>query len=435
MNTQTLSQRYNVNDVNELGFAVHQGNYEKTLSLIKKGIDINCIPSLIERFDIEKSSWLIEKNKYNKTILMLALNCRLDSLKYREKIVTTLVKHGANVMASDTAENDTPLHYAALRSMYWRKSHLPFRLPCNKAFSFNFHYSYWESIDNCIEILLKAGSDPNIKNKYGNTPLHCGCLLGMSASNIKKLIEHGANIHAKNNFGATPLHMCFSGENGPCYSMHHSVNDGLYIVSPENCHFNHELCCYWKALCTTLIAYGANINAQDNDGYTPLYHWLCSNSQFCRNSSDRYSKTSIRFFLKNKADINIHNNKKESPLHYACWSCHTDAIKMLIEAGANVNSLTSDYKTPLDLALEDSVPWEHNKVYDRRWGKAPKEKKKVEKILRKAGGKRGSELPQKNFDSSDFQSIHQPKSLNSDLYLNIIIIIGIVALIFKSCSS
>lgn len=61
-------------------------------------------------------------------------------------------------------------------------------------------------------------------------------------------------------------------------------------------------------------------------------------------------------------------------------------------------------------------------------------RKKVEKTLRKAGGKRGSELPHKNYDSSDFQSIHQPKSFNSDSYLNIIIIIGIVALILKSCS-
>lgn len=56
MNTQTSSQRYNVNDVNGLGFAIHQGNYEKTLSLLKKGINVNCIPSLIERFDLEKSS-------------------------------------------------------------------------------------------------------------------------------------------------------------------------------------------------------------------------------------------------------------------------------------------------------------------------------------------------------------------------------------------
>ena len=50
-------------------------------------------------------------------------------------------------------------------------------------------------------ILIANGANVNVKNNYGETPLH-------KVDNQKVaalLISHGANVNAKNNYGETPL--------------------------------------------------------------------------------------------------------------------------------------------------------------------------------------------------------------------------------------
>lgn len=62
--------------------------------------------------------------------------------------------------------------------------------------------------DNCkfktIKLLLKEGAGVNIKDLYGDTPLHFSCSYG-NIEIVKLFIEKGANIYSKNNEGITPL--------------------------------------------------------------------------------------------------------------------------------------------------------------------------------------------------------------------------------------
>jgi ankyrin repeat protein len=59
----------------------------------------------------------------------------------------------------------------------------------------------------CIFILVKYGANVNVKNSYGNTPLHTCCTSYYSLNTAKALLENGANVTLRNNKGKTPLEL------------------------------------------------------------------------------------------------------------------------------------------------------------------------------------------------------------------------------------
>lgn len=60
-----------------------------------------------------------------------------------------------------------------------------------------------------VQILLEHGADPNVKNKFGFTPLHWAAQHGFIES-AKILIEAGAEINALNKKGALPLDLAIA---------------------------------------------------------------------------------------------------------------------------------------------------------------------------------------------------------------------------------
>jgi ankyrin repeat protein len=96
------------------------------------------------------------------------------------KMIELLVKHGANLEAKGN-EDMTPLILAASKG--------------------NFAAS---------ELLLKLGSDPNAKDRWGGTALHRACSHRASAELIELLLKNGAKVDAVTDYGYTPLMNCCS---------------------------------------------------------------------------------------------------------------------------------------------------------------------------------------------------------------------------------
>ncbi|KDQ08681.1 hypothetical protein BOTBODRAFT_559492 [Botryobasidium botryosum FD-172 SS1] len=174
-----------------------------------------------------------------------------------------------------------------------------------------------------VQALLDAGADPNC-----NDSLYWSLSRGsLSPEVIRLLIQHGADVNkaVMVDQGQTPLHML-------CRS---DVAD-LHALSQ---------------VFEILIDSGANMNAKNNYGYTPLhavcdYLWLKSGLINIPSVAD--------LLVAAGTDLNAAGPYGETPLHLAV-SRHRTAnivtiVDVLVTAGANVNAANNNGRTPLHLA-------------------------------------------------------------------------------------
>jgi len=89
-----------------------------------------------------------------------------------------------------------------------------------------------------------------------------------------------------------------------------------------------------------LLKYGAEINARDNNGNTPLHTAMSRNA----------NSTIVDVLLNRNADVNIANNIGQTPIFVAVSRGHIETVKILIEYGADVNVADAAGETPLTIA-------------------------------------------------------------------------------------
>lgn len=61
----------------------------------------------------------------------------------------------------------------------------------------------------------------------------------------------------------------------------------------------------------------------------------------------------LKLLLASKADVNVRSQERQTPLHFAADSGHTNAVRLLIERKADLNAQRWDLKTPLHLAASN----------------------------------------------------------------------------------
>jgi ankyrin repeat protein len=94
-----------------------------------------------------------------------------------------------------------------------------------------------------------------------------------------------------------------------------------------------------------LVEYGANVNAEDKRGLTPLYYSILG--------SGNYSESITQFLIDCGANINVKSIRgKHTMLTFATWADRLNIVKLLIELGADVNMKNKEGKTPLEVAQE-----------------------------------------------------------------------------------
>ena len=92
-------------------------------------------------------------------------------------------------------------------------------------------------------------------------------------------------------------------------------------------------------LVSDLIVLGANLDWQNNNGWTAL-HWCAVNN---------HSRIA-RMLIDATADLNIQNNNGRTALHLCVRWNHLEIAKMLIDAGADKTIPNNDGKRPYELA-------------------------------------------------------------------------------------
>jgi cytohesin len=146
----------------------------------------------------------------------------------------------------------------------------------------------------------------------GRRPLHVA-VESKQLDLVRFLIESNANVDGTRERGDTPLFWAPNGE-----------------------------------IAETLIQAGASLHAKDFAGREPIH---CA-AQFARPDV-------IRVFLDHGCDVNVGDEKRHTPLHWATGACAfihicdmtnpkaLDCVQLLVERGADVNARGSDGNVPL----------------------------------------------------------------------------------------
>jgi ankyrin repeat protein len=97
-----------------------------------------------------------------------------------------------------------------------------------------------------------------------------------------------------------------------------------------------------RAVAELLLAEGAEVNARDNNAWTPL-HW----------AADAGNKDVVELLLANKAEVNAKNKDGKTSLHMAVVRSSNKAVaELLLSNGAEANAKNNDGNTPLHCAVD-----------------------------------------------------------------------------------
>jgi ankyrin repeat protein len=100
----------------------------------------------------------------------------------------------------------------------------------------------------------------------------------------------------------------------------------------------------YSEIARMLIGAGADVDVQDESGWTPL-HWAAY-----------YNRTEItQMLIDAKADLNIEDVDSRTALHYIAVHNRLEIARMLIDAGARIDIEDNEGKTPYDLTSNQEL--------------------------------------------------------------------------------
>ncbi|CAG2231640.1 unnamed protein product [Mytilus edulis] len=231
------------------------------------------------------------------------------------------------------------------------------------------------------KLLLENHADINQTNKLKQSAVHFACSNG-NAKLVQQLLysQYDVDTTIKDYWGKL-RYMKTNSENITKQKIDvakelknlHTTGSGRTVI--------HAACSQGHTeVLNLLIDIGMSVNDTTNYGVTPLY-LACKNGHI----------VTVKFLLdlKDKTLIScvkrtIKDKQEQSVLHAACYSGHTEIVKLLIDDGMNVNETTSSGITPLCLACTNGH------IVTVKLLLALKDKSLVSSVKRTIKDKRGS---------------------------------------------
>lgn len=209
------------------------------------------------------------------------------------------------------------------------------------------HYvvSSQEKSIGAINALIKSGVNINEKNEYGRTPLHLAAK--GRHDTVRRLLENDKiDMEAKDNDGKTPLlTAAYDGSSSAIFLLmsrsdvraKDKYGSTFLHALASNRKLRHEL--DWRPTEKLIKEKVLDVNAKESAHQeTPLH-------MAARRGNVNFAATLIR----NGADVNARNEYGGTPLHSVAYKGkrYVKMAELLIENGANVNATDHRGETPI----------------------------------------------------------------------------------------
>lgn len=321
-----IEQSVNINDSdNQLGItplhcAVHQGHEEMVELLLehKANLNITCKQG--------KSALHIAAEQGHRKIIKLLLHQRINSrtanrqgdtalqlavgTTHDEATVPLLIKSRFDMDVQNTSTGNTALHLAV-------------QLKRPRILSF----------------LLEKGANVNILNRDGITPLQLACKID-NCEAISSFLERGAKLETRSSRGDTALHIAATEGNWVAFDLLITGGADINAWDSEAESLLHRQARSGSSVSVAahLLEKGANIEASNSQGYTPLQTAAISGN-----------KALFLFLVEDGANFDVHTARGETllhitpPLNQGCL----DIMNVLLKLNFNANAITSNGLTPI----------------------------------------------------------------------------------------
>ena len=248
-----------------------------------------------------------------------------------------LIENGADVHAR-TLDGKTPLHCAAAAGN-----------------------------DALTETLLSHGADIEARDGAGRTPLfHSG-----TARAVDTLVENGADINARDENGLPALYWSFPLEVTRALAAHGADPKSRGLFDWSALHMSDLLTIGKRDIISYLVAEGADLNARDELGNSPLHHVRSAEvaqlllslgskidavNKRCQTAlhvvAEHGNRTLAETLIANAASAHVEDRDGNTPLHLV----RTPGVaKAMLRAEANANARNGAGETPLHTAWDEEI--------------------------------------------------------------------------------
>lgn len=211
------------------------------------------------------------------------------------ELVKKLMKEGADIHATNSMNQWTALHHAAIRGRA-----------------------------DCLTLLLKAGAKVNQPDRFGRTPLYWAAFNSHTEC-VKMLLKAKADAKSADSDNRTALYWAAERGNADCVKM--LIKAGADVEQ-----------CYTKGR----LRFIESTDEEFHEQYSPLYWTALWGHADC-----------MKLLIDAGADVNKDTDRRPA-LHLAAQGGHADCVKLLLEAGADVNKVALlDEHTPLFYAASE----------------------------------------------------------------------------------